>query len=67
MRRMVSFELEDDLIQRLEASCTGGESRSDALREAVKVYLKEVVSTDEIKELFRRVERKLNDMEVGNV
>ena len=68
MRRMVSFELENDLINRLEASCTGGMSRSDALRDAVKEYLKEHVSPNELIDLFRRVERKLNDMEVkGNV
>lgn len=62
---MVSFMLEKEDVEELDKLCT---TRSQFLRELVEKYLEKGITTDSITDLFRRVESKLDALEVkGNV
>ena len=64
MRRMVSFEVDTELLGQLDKLCTPIKTRSDALREAVLQYVRDGVTKDNLTDLFQRVLKKLNTMEV---
>ena len=63
-KKIITFELPEELLRDLDNACSSGASRSSILRKAVEDYLS---GKDELKNLFQRLLQKLDAMEGGNV